>query len=1302
LPNVSDDIHNEISGSVTGPVVQAGHISVQVVLRLIDLAGGGNYLAEGTSTDDHVRTPEQREALADRLLQFALKNPEQLSAAISAQTSRSGAHAEQWVNHEVAQILGFLERGLAEQRIAHQAHTQLIGDVAVQLSQLHQSLPRGHEPPKPGPCPYPGLASFTSDQSELFVGREETVARLCHRLVEQHAQGAPLLVAGVSGAGKSSLLSAGLVPAFRRGLVPLDNCAAWPVVPLRPGARPLESLIAKVAAIAGVPAGVALKQVRGEPAGFAALARRAAQLAAAESPGDARLVLIIDQFEELYLPSSDSAERALFLTALLAAARGADGGPAPAIVVLGLRSDFLALCAEDPLLSGVLENGQFFVGPMSPQDLRRAVVEPARRAGLALEDGLASQVLADLDAYDSTAHRYQAGALPLLGYALEETWRRRRGRTLTLAGYVGAGRVGGAVAKAAEKLYLGLDDTNQRSLRSILLALVAVSEGVEDTRRRVRKEVVLSLGEHTVLDRLLEARLVQVDETDVEITHDALLKAWPRLTDWLTADRDYLIVQRRVADAAATWISLRRDPGVLFRGLQLDTAAAWVTKVEQRGETVACDAAEFVQASLGEQDATHRAELTRGRFRKNMIRALATLSVVALGAAATAVVYGADANHQHDIALSRQLAAQSLSVQDTDPVLARRLAATAWFTEQTSEAREAVSTLLTPQRGILVGPTEVVDGAAFSPDGTLLVTAGMTAGARLWDVLTGRGLGTLEPDGKPVTDMTFSPDGKIIAGTEDGSGTVGLWDPHTRQRIAQVRNTSTGGPVTMLAFSADSTTVAVADPNGAVQLADARTGAPTIRLTGHHGNVVSAAFSADSKSIVTASRDQSFRLWDAQTGKLRNYIIDAGGPSTKLMFSRDGTSFLSAGSRGSADIWDAETGVRRSELRIDAADAVSLSDRLVITASADSTLKLWAVDSGKLVRTIVTGHTGKITDVALSRDDSTVATTSVDGSVRLWNTATGLPHTAELLEALEPGEYRQPVDAIAFSPDGKQLVSANTRKARGAISAGAAVATLWDTSTGRQTGAIGLSVDRITGVGFRDGRTVAIVTATTDDAQFWNLDTRRHVENLKLITKNEKGETLIQKPLAFSPDGKSIFTAFDGRPALFDSTTGALIGKLDTGLPLGIRTATFNSGKSLLINSPSEHSSGQMWELDFSTDKPTRRSLSGVYERVAVAASRGDHKIVATANGKNIQLWDQITRKPLGAPLTGHTGDVSHMMFSPDGKTLASASTDGSVRLWDPASYTEPIATLCAHAGAISRDDWVRFAPDEPMPKPCA
>ncbi|MET9225833.1 AAA family ATPase [Lentzea sp. NPDC003310] len=1302
LPNVSNDVHNEISGSVSGSVVQAGHISVQFVLRLIDLAGGESYLADSGSNGDRGRSPEQREALADRLLRFVLDNPEQLSAAISAQTpARSGAPAERWVNDEIAQILGLLERGLAERRIADHAQAQLIGGIAVQLSQLHQSLPLGHEPQKPGPCPYPGLASFTSDQSELFVGREETVARLCHRLVEQHAQGAPLLVTGVSGAGKSSLLSAGLVPAFKRGLVPLDGCASWPVVRLRPGAQPLQSLIARVAGIAGEAAGLAVKEVRGEPAAFAALARRAARSAAKESPGEARLVLIVDQFEEIYLPSSDAAERAAFLAALLAAARTADGGPAPAIIVLGLRSDFLSRCAEDPLLSAVVENGQFLLGPMSPQDLRRAVAEPAARAGLALEDGLTSQVLADLDAYDSTAHRYQAGALPLLGYALEETWHRRRGRTLTLAGYVEAGRVGGAVSKAAEKLYLGLDDTDRRSLRLILLALVAVSEGVEDTRRRVRKDVILSLGTHTLLDRLLKARLVQVDQTDVEITHDALLKAWPRLTNWLTSDRDYLIVQRRVTDAARTWVALDRNTDVLFRGLQLDTAAAWVTTVEQRGETVVSDVAEFVQASLDAQDAAHRAEVTRGRHRKYLIRALAALSVVALGAAATAVVYGADADRQHDLALSRQLAAQSLSVKDTDPLLARRLALAAWHTEQTAEAREVVSALLTPQRGVLVGSTEVVDGASFSPDGKLLVTAGTTSGARLWDVVTGRGLGRLEPEGKPVVDVTFSPDGKVIAGTEDGSGTVGLWDSQTRQRIAQVRDSYTGGPVAALAFSADSSVVAVSDSNGAVQLADARTGTPTIRLTGHHGNVVALAFSPDGKVLVTASRDQTLRVWDAQTGNLRTNITDFRGWWTKVVFGRDGTTFLAAGPTGSASIWDVKTGARRGGLSFDPADTVSLSEGLIVTAGEDFTVRLWAVESGKLVRTIATGHTGKITDVAVGRDDSTIATTSVDGSVRLWNTSTGQLHTAELRENLEPGEYRHRLDSIAFSPDGKRLVSATTRREAGVSRGGTAVATLWEPSTGVRTEALSLNIDRIAAVGFRDDRTVAIVNSDTNDIQFWNLETGRHVENLKLVRSNKEGHPVIQEPMTFSQDGKSIFATDGGPPALYDSTTGALLGVAHSLESLEVRTATFNSAKSLLVNSPSKRSSGQMIELDFSAGDATLRSLSGVYERVAVAASRGDRKIVATANGKDIQLWDPATGARLGALLTGHTGDVSHLMFSPDGRILASASVDGSVRLWDPEGYTDPVKTLCAQAGAISRDEWVRFAPDEPIPRLC-
>jgi hypothetical protein len=280
------------------------------------------------------------------------------------------------------------------------------------------------------------LSAFTASQARWFFGREELTAKLMRRIAVARARGLPLFVVGVSGAGKSSLLRAGLVPALLRGDVPVAGSRDWPYLRLQPGVRPLTELVTRTALLAGIPADAAVREIRAVPAGFAALVRQAA-LAEARKRGQdgeaGRVVVIVDQFEEIFTQCRDGEERTGFVTALLAAADrvGDDETTSPALVVLGLRADFFPSCAGEPGLSGILQDNQFLVGQMTGAELRSAVEQPAAAVGLTLEPGLADLILSDL-AGDSG---YQPGALPLLGYALAETWAQRRGHTMTLASY---------------------------------------------------------------------------------------------------------------------------------------------------------------------------------------------------------------------------------------------------------------------------------------------------------------------------------------------------------------------------------------------------------------------------------------------------------------------------------------------------------------------------------------------------------------------------------------------------------------------------------------------------------------------------------------------------------------------------------------------------------------------------------------------------------------------------------------------------------------------------------------------------
>jgi energy-coupling factor transporter ATP-binding protein EcfA2 len=441
------------------------------------------------------------------------------------------------------------------------------------------------EPPEPGECPYKGLRAFEEADARWFYGRERLIDDLINRLAMRLTPPSMVAVVGPSGSGKSSLLRAGLLPAVATGLL-TSAAKNWPTMLLTPGPHPLAALAQAMRRLGGgsVPEDGCADMLRWRALVYEALAgNRGAQ---ADS---LRLVLVVDQFEEAFALCPDEAERQALIN-VLCTLGGAGMEPDPlAVVVLGIRADFYGRCLAYPELVRVLRDGQVVVGPMRPVDLRRSIERPAARAGLALEPGLVEVLLRDLGAEEGQLP--EPGSLPLLSHALLATWQRREAQTLTLAAYRDAGGVREAIATTADAVYDNLSPAAQAVAKQLFLRLVALGEGTEDTRRRItRDELVFdgtpaeanTIGE--VLDRLVAARLIVVGQDTIEIAHEALIKAWPRLQRWLAADREGLRMHRELTEAAQAWDRLSRDAGMLYRGARLDAVRAWARRVLDQGE----------------------------------------------------------------------------------------------------------------------------------------------------------------------------------------------------------------------------------------------------------------------------------------------------------------------------------------------------------------------------------------------------------------------------------------------------------------------------------------------------------------------------------------------------------------------------------------------------------------------------------------------------------------------------------------------------------------------------------------------
>lgn len=514
-------------------------------------------------------------------------------------------------------------------------------------------------------CPYPGLPPFQEADEEVFCGRKRLTAELAGRLARQVTRGGVIVVTGPSGAGKSSLLRAGLLAALARG-EQVAGSQDWPRGVITPGRDPLGALAATLAALGGDGAAAVRDQLDRDPgqaqlAVWQAVAADAARRYQGRPPSaaaEARLMLIVDQFEQVFTLNTGpdgEGRRQGFITALCAAAtvRAGPGGQPAALVVIAVRGDFLDRCAAHPELASALQEGPFFVGPMTESGLRLAITGPADAAGLTIDDSLTSTILSDLRAAggDDTI-----GALPLLSQAMKVTWENREGNRLTSRGYDLAGGVRLAVQTSADAAYDALPAGRQELARQILTAMTAADRDGRFTRRPVNRADLcaghLDTGESQV-DEVLEAfaarRLIVLSDGTAQLAHDALLRAWPSLRDWLAEDQATLILYSHLADDAAEWRAHDGDPSFLYRGKQLEA-------VRQAAGTWSADPGRFPALTIAQRDFLHasdRAAARAARQRRTVSAVLVLLLIASLAGAGIAVRASGNASQERPVRPAR-------------------------------------------------------------------------------------------------------------------------------------------------------------------------------------------------------------------------------------------------------------------------------------------------------------------------------------------------------------------------------------------------------------------------------------------------------------------------------------------------------------------------------------------------------------------------------------------------------------------------------------------------------------------------
>jgi WD40 repeat protein/DNA-binding SARP family transcriptional activator len=1198
----------------------------------------------------------------------------------------------------VHQVAGDWARGEAERRVngaARRAASERAGlrsaedELASTVAQL-QAV-RGRVELMEGDadgvvvCPFKGLASFDVEDAEFFFGRERLVAEMIARLA-----GAPLMgIVGPSGSGKSSALRAGLLPALASGALP--GSGDWAVALMRPGEQPLRALEQSQNGVA---------------------------------PGR-RLVLAIDQFEELFTACRAESERTAFVDSLVTFAQE----PRRRVLVLmAIRADFYGRCAGYPDLWRLLGANQVPVGPMDHHELRRAIELPARRAGLRVEAGLVDELVADVAG--------EPGALPLLSTALLELWKHRDGRHLRMSEYRRTGGVRGAVARLAESTYERLDGGEREVARRILLRLAGEGEGDAIVRRRVAPaELGTDRDERVagVLSALAADRLVTVGDDEVEVAHEALLREWPRLRGWLNEDAEGRRLHGRLRGAARDWDAGGRDPGELYRGARLASVLDWAAAHE-------ADLNEVERAFLG---ASRTASERSQRRLRAVLAGVAALLVLAVIGGVVALEQRRNAREEALAADAQRLGARALVEDDLERSLLLARQGVALDDTVQTRGNLLAALLESPAAlGVLRGDGDPMNTVALSPDGRT-VAAGSTAGeVFLFDARTRRRVASAEPvrnaGWEGILDLAFSPDGSRLAvahGGAEGSG-VAVLDVRSRRVVTRATlppNRSVSG----LAYSAGGraleTTVFSYEGTPALYTRfDARTGhrllgpvrinrggrapmmatsdgrrlvtagqrrttvrdAASLRVlrsfpvgTGSDSPdaTIPYALSGDDRTVAIGGADGSVRLLDLRTGELSKASGRHGAPVNSAQFTPDGRTLVTTGDDGDVILWDVQQAVARETLSGHSGAAyspvVTPDGRVLYTASQDGTVFIWdLLGSGRLARPFRTA-TGNVDRayLALSSDGRLLAMGQADGAMSITDAQT-----------LAPPE-RFPV-----APDGQVLGNFLPDSHTMAVGGPAGFLALVDADRGKALRRLRGHRGQVwTPSISADGRLLA--TGSDDKTvRFWSLPDGR-ARGAPLRFRADVNDVQL------SPDGRWLAVGlFDlnlqkGKLEIWDTRSRRRVTSLsdeDSG-----SSARFSpDGRLLAVGSL--RGTARVWSTE--SWKPVTRVFAGHAGWISNSSFSGDRRTLATGSEDGtVRLWDIESEQAIGGPLRGIPKLPAEPYFTADGSRLIANYDSGLAYLWD--IRTESLVRhACAVAGrSLTRDEWDEFLPGRDYDPAC-